>query len=74
MRKFRAVSDTSKKVLFLSNCDLNMGIYKALLLHVGTGKGEELETLELAAGCKQAFRSQQREHRDHFKFYLRRKT
>lgn len=37
-------------------------------------EGEETETLELFAGCKQGFRSQQRKHRDHSRFYLRRKS
>lgn len=72
-RKFRTVSDASKGFCSFFNFDLNMGICTALLLHAGK-KGEELETLELVTGCKQAFRSQQREQRDHSKSYLRRKT
>lgn len=43
------------------------------LLCVGK-KVEEIETLELFAGCKPAFRSQKRKHRDHSRCYLRRKS
>lgn len=71
-KKSKKIQD-KKKVFFLLNFDTSMGIWTDFLLHVGK-KGKEIETLELFSGCKQAFRTQQRKHRDHSKFYLRRKS
>lgn len=72
MRRFGVVTNASKRVCSFWTLTWTQ-ISAQLYYFIKTRKEKNWKTLELVAGCKQAFRSQQRERRAHSKFYLREK-